>query len=173
VDATRTYSNDVLEMQRVFGIEKGRQMLLEEFKIALGGEKVDYHHLSVLVDAMCLDGVIYPVGRHGMNRSDDIGPLARATFEMSDKVVEAAAVGAELDTLTGVSANIMLGQLPPIGTGEVTVFVNESEMPEVGDGAQEGEQPKEEEEADLLLRPDCVVDFINAGFENVAPVDLV
>lgn len=129
VDATRTFSNDILEIQQVFGIEAARSALFNEFMEALGGSSVNYHHMALLVDTMTQNGFISSVGRHGMNKNDDIGPLAKASFETSDTVIVQAAVFGELDPVNGVSANIMLGQLPSCGTGDVAIFVDETLLP--------------------------------------------
>jgi len=45
-------------------------------------------------------------------------------------------VGAEYDTMRGVSANIMFGQKPPCGTGFVDILVDESKLPEGPEGAE-------------------------------------
>lgn len=45
-----------------------------------------------------------------------------------------AAMGAEADTMRGVSANIMFGQKPPCGTGFVDILVDETRLP---DGEEE------------------------------------
>jgi DNA-directed RNA polymerase II subunit RPB1 len=129
VDATRTFSNDIMEIQDIFGIEVARQALIDEFRLALGSAYVNVHHVMLLVDTMVQNGYIGPVGRHSMNKNTDIGPLAKASFETSGKVVVEASVSGELDAITGVSSNIMLGQIPPCGTGDVAVYIDESMLP--------------------------------------------
>ena len=54
VDATKTISNDVIEIKQVLGIEAARQSLINEFRNVLNfyGIYVNYRHLSVLVDVM-------------------------------------------------------------------------------------------------------------------------
>lgn len=131
VDATRSFSNDIMEIQEIFGIEVARQALIDEFRLALGSAYVNVHHVMLLVDTMVQNGYIGPVGRHSMNKNTDIGPLAKASFETSGKVVVEASVAGELDTITGVSSNIMLGQIPPCGTGDVAVFIDESMLPAI------------------------------------------
>jgi hypothetical protein len=55
-----------------------------------------------------------------------------------------AAMGAEFDSMRGVSANIMFGQKPPCGTGFVDILVDESRLP---DG---GEEPMESDELEQV-----------------------
>jgi DNA-directed RNA polymerase II subunit RPB1 len=135
VDMTRTFSNDIHEINDVFGIETARLALYEEFNEVFSSEKVNYHHLSVLVDSMTFSGRIVPVNRFGMKKNET-GVLAKSSFEETSKVMFEAAVGAEYDTMRGVSANIMFGQKPPCGTGFVDILVDESKLPEGPEGAE-------------------------------------
>jgi DNA-directed RNA polymerase II subunit RPB1 len=133
VDGTRTFSNDIHEINDVFGIETARLSIFEEFSEVFVSEKVNYHHLSVLVDSMTFSGRIVAVNRFGMNKNET-GVLARSSFEETSKNMFNAAMGAEADTMRGVSANIMFGQKPPCGTGFVDILVDESRLP---DGQEE------------------------------------
>jgi hypothetical protein len=59
-----------------------------------------------------------------------------------------AAMGAEYDTMRGVSANIMFGQKPPCGTGFVDILVDESRLP---DGHDEEPEDKTLDEVNQKL----------------------
>jgi DNA-directed RNA polymerase II subunit RPB1 len=150
VDMTRTFSNDIHEINEVFGIETARIALYEEFNEVFSSEKVNYHHLSVLVDSMTFSGRIVPVNRFGMKKNET-GVLAKSSFEETSKVMFEAAVGAEYDTMRGVSANIMFGQKPPCGTGFVDILVDESKLPEGPEGA-EGADTTDLDEANKALQ---------------------
>jgi DNA-directed RNA polymerase II subunit RPB1 len=128
-DGTRTFSNDIHEINDVFGIESARLAIFEEFSEVFVSEKVNYHHLSVLVDSMTFSGRIVAVNRFGMNKNET-GVLARSSFEETSKNMFNAAMGGEYDTMRGVSANIMFGQKPPCGTGFVDILVDESRLPD-------------------------------------------
>ena len=128
-DGTRTFSNDIHEINDVFGIETARLAIFEEFSEVFVSEKVNYHHLSVLVDSMTFSGRIVAVNRFGMNKNET-GVLARSSFEETSKNMFNAAMGAEFDTMRGVSANIMFGQKPPCGTGFVDILVDETRLPD-------------------------------------------
>jgi DNA-directed RNA polymerase II subunit RPB1 len=150
VDMTRTFSNDIHEINEVFGIETARIALYEEFNEVFSSEKVNYHHLSVLVDSMTFSGRIVPVNRFGMKKNET-GVLAKSSFEETSKVMFEAAVGAEYDTMRGVSANIMFGQKPPCGTGFVDILVDESKLPEGPEGT-EGADATDLDEANKALQ---------------------
>jgi DNA-directed RNA polymerase II subunit RPB1 len=118
VDPTRTVSNDIVEVFKVLGIEGCRGALLNNLREVLSFDDsyVNYRHLSILVDVMTFRGHIMAITRHGINRVDS-GPLLRCSFEETVEILMDAAVFAENDPLKGVTENIMLGQLAPVGSG--------------------------------------------------------
>jgi DNA-directed RNA polymerase II subunit RPB1 len=152
VDPTRTFSNDIHEIKEVFGIEAARMALYEEINEVFSTEKVNYHHLAVLVDTMTFTGRIVPVSRFGMKKNET-GVLAKSSFETTSKIMFDAAVWGEFDSMRGVSANIMFGQKPPCGTGFVDILVDESRLPEGPD-----DYPDERAE---------VLETVNARLENL------
>ena len=126
VDATRTTSNSIREILKVLGIEAARKALIMELRnvIEFDGAYVNYRHLSILADQMTRLGVLTPVSRHGVRKSD-AGFLMKSSFEQSVDVLMTAALFAETDPMTGVSANIMHGQVPKIGTGCFGILLDE------------------------------------------------
>ena len=70
------------------------------------------------------------IDRHGINRGD-IGPLAKSSFEESTDMLINASIFAEYDKVNGVSANVMLGQQPPCGTGDSRILIDEEHMMEL------------------------------------------
>lgn len=126
VDHTRTTSNDIVEIIQVLGIEAVRAALLKELRavISFDGSYVNYRHLAMLADVMTYRGHLMAITRHGINRVDT-GPLMRCSFEETTEILFEAAMYAETDNLKGVTENIMLGQLAPLGTGYFELFLNE------------------------------------------------
>ena len=129
VDPTRTFSNDIHEVLDVFGIEAARQALYDEFWEVLSAAYVNYHHMSVLLDAMTYQGRLVSVDRFGMGKHDN-GVLAKSSFEETSRILFNAAVSSEFDPMKGVSANIMFGQKAPCGTGMVEILLDETRLPE-------------------------------------------
>lgn len=124
VDATRTISNDPREIYAVLGIEAARNSLHNEIMEVIRGSSVNFRHVSLLVDTMTHRGTMMSIDRHGINRGD-VGPLAKSSFEETTDMLIKASVFAEYDKINGVSANIMLGQLPPCGTGNSEILLDE------------------------------------------------
>jgi DNA-directed RNA polymerase II subunit RPB1 len=129
IDQTTTVSNDIIEIKHVLGIEAARQSIYNEMFEVLehGSTYVNYHHLSMLADRMCCNHKMVSIFRHGIN-NDDIGPLAKASFEETPEMFLRAARHAEMDNMRGVSANVMCGQEGNFGTSAFQVVLDIPEM---------------------------------------------
>jgi DNA-directed RNA polymerase II subunit RPB1 len=127
IDTKRTISNDIQEVYRVFGIEAARQAIYNELAEVFDDSPINYHHVSLLCDRMTVSSSMISIFRHGIN-SDDIGPIAKASFEETPEMFLKAARHAELDPMRGISANVMCGQEGYYGTSAFQVLVNIDEM---------------------------------------------
>lgn len=125
VNPQTTYSNSFIEILGVLGIEAARAGLLKELGMVLSfdGSYVNHRHMALLVDIMTQRGMLMAITRHGINRNDT-GALMRCSFEETVEILLEAAGFGELDDCRGVSENIMLGQLAPMGTGEFDVIMD-------------------------------------------------
>jgi DNA-directed RNA polymerase beta' subunit len=123
IDTTRTISNDVVEIHNILGIEAARRALYDEIMAVLATAFVNYCHVSLLIDTMTNKGHLSSINRHGINRTD-IGPLAKSSFEETTDILVKAGVFAEHDKMMGISANVMLGQIPRFGTGDSEIFMD-------------------------------------------------
>jgi len=138
IDATRTYSNHIHETNRVLGIEAARQTIYNEIleSFEFNGTYINAHHLELLCDRMTCNQVMTSIFRHGIN-NDNIGPIAKASFEETPEMFLRAARHAELDPVTGVSANIMCGQQGNFGTSAFQVMLDINKMNELGEKSLE------------------------------------
>jgi DNA-directed RNA polymerase subunit A" len=118
VDSFRTTTNDIFEIEEVFGIEAARQAIVEEvFKVIENqGLNVDVRHIMLVADTMCVSGFIKGITRYGVV-SEKSSVLARASFETPIKHIINAALIGEVDNLNSVVENVMLNQPVPVGTG--------------------------------------------------------
>jgi DNA-directed RNA polymerase II subunit RPB1 len=134
LDNTRTFSNDIIETYRVLGIEATRQMIYNEIAEVMehGGAFIDYHHLGLLCDRMTVSKNLVSIFRHGIN-NDDIGPIAKASFEETPEMFLRAARHAELDPMRGVSANVMCGQRGNFGTSSFGLVLDVDAMARFGE----------------------------------------
>ena len=125
VDKTRTTSNHIIEIYNTFGIEAARQSIFDEFSevIEFDSTYINYHHLIMLADRMTCNDKMVSIFRHGIN-NDDIGAIAKASFEETPEMFLKAAKHGELDNMKGVSANIMCGQQGYYGTNCFKVLID-------------------------------------------------
>jgi len=129
VDSKRTISNDIIEIFNVLGVEAARKAIYSELAEVLefDGSYLNYHHMSLLCDRMTYNTKLVSIFRHGIN-NDNIGPIAKASFEETPEMFLKAARHADLDTMRGVSANVMCGQEGIVGTNCFQVVLDIKEM---------------------------------------------
>ena len=129
IDFQRTYSNDIGEVFDVLGIEAARQIIFNEFSevMEFSDVNINYHHLSLLCDRMTVTKDMVAIFRSGLH-NDNIGPIAKATFEVHTEILLQAARHADFDEMRGVSANVMCGQFGYYGTGAFNVILDMKEM---------------------------------------------
>ncbi|NOZ83163.1 MAG: DNA-directed RNA polymerase subunit A'' [Euryarchaeota archaeon] len=124
VDITRTKTNDITEIQRVLGIEAGRNAIINEIQDTLNeqGLTVDVRHLMLVADMMAVDGTIKAIGRHGVS-GEKASVLARAAFEITVDHLLHAAVSGEYEELEGIVENVIVGRPVKLGTGMVELVM--------------------------------------------------
>jgi len=129
IDSTRTISNDIREVFDVLGIAAARQVMYQEFVdvMEFSDVYINHHHLSLLCDRMTLTKDMIPIFRSGILK-DDIGPIGKATFEVHTEVLLDAGRHADLDTMRGVSGNIMMGQQGLFGTNSFNILLDMEKM---------------------------------------------
>jgi DNA-directed RNA polymerase beta' subunit len=127
VDPERTYSNHIIEIYETLGISAVREAIVNELNevFLYAGASINPRHVELLADMMTSRGYLISVDRHGMSKGDS-GPWARASFEETTAQIFRAAQFSEVDSMTGVSANIMTGQFIPAGTNSFRVGLDET-----------------------------------------------
>ena len=134
IDSTRTYGNDIQEIFDILGIEAARQIIFNEFVevMEFSDVYINYHHLSLLCDRMTVTQKMVAIFRSGLH-NDNIGPIAKATFEVHTEILLNAARHADFDEMRGVSANVMCGQHGYYGTGAFNVILDMKEITKFAD----------------------------------------
>ena len=134
IDNKRTYSNDIKEVFDVLGIEAARQVLYNEFVdvMEFSDVYINYHHLSLLCDRMTCTKDMVSIFRSGI-LNDNIGPIAKGTFEVHTEVFLNAARHADFDHMRGVSANVMMGQVGYYGTNAFNLVLDMKETEKLTD----------------------------------------
>ena len=116
VDWRRTKSNNILEVERVLGIEAARDTIIREMKETMGshGICIDQRHLMMLSDLMTHSGAVRGNQRYGMYAYKQ-SVMMLASFERTGETLFEAAYHNQYDKLRGVSeAVIMDGHFRPL-----------------------------------------------------------
>jgi DNA-directed RNA polymerase beta' subunit len=127
VDPTRVISSNVHDIFENLGIEATRATLKKEITTLFeeSGSSVNYRHVCLLLDKICHKGKTMSIDRYGINKND-IGPLAKMSFEQTEEIVMRAALFGERDPCVGISAKVMLGAPIKAGTSFSEVMLDEA-----------------------------------------------
>lgn len=148
VDPTRLYTTNVHDVLDILGIEASRAVLFTEIDSLFADAGVNYRHLGLLIDTMTRNGRLMSVDRYGINKNN-IGPLAKASFEETEKILLRAALFGEMDPVTGVSAKIMTGQPICGGTTFSKLLLDEAALMRLQKGLPPVADAEEEDVDDL------------------------
>jgi len=122
IDGKRVTTNDIWDLYECLGIYEVRRSLLREIKSIVGPDVNDCH-VRLLVDKMTAKGKPTSMTRYSM-RVNEVGALSKATFEECIDILINAAVRTETEDNVGVSASIISGNQPRIGTGMMGLKLN-------------------------------------------------
>ncbi|MHA1237807.1 MAG: DNA-directed RNA polymerase subunit A'' [Candidatus Odinarchaeia archaeon] len=125
VDFTRTRSNHIYEIASTLGIEAARSVIIQEAVNVLDeqGLDVDMRHIMLVADLMTYSGEIRQIGRHGVS-GEKASVLAKAAFEVTVKHLLDASIRGDEDQLKGITENVIVGQIIPVGTGAIDLLMS-------------------------------------------------
>ena len=167
INPEKTFSNDIIEVYDVLGVEAARQCIYNELADVLefDGAYVNSHHMGLLCDRMTFTHKLISICRHGIN-NDDIGPIAKASFEETPEMFLKAARHAELDNLRGISSNVMCGQEGLFGTASFQVVLDIDDMIHLEEKYKYEYQDKAEE-IDTALFGEMQNAFDKCSIDNI------
>jgi len=159
IDKKRTTTNNIITIFELFGIEAARQAIYNEMTevIEFDGAYINFHHLSILIDRMTHNHKLVSIFRHGIN-NDNIGPIAKASFEETPEIFLRAAKHAELDTMRGISANVMCGQEGLFGTNAFQILLDMEAMRNVEAEMEQYEDLDVTEETDACSTANIIIE---------------
>src|ERR671921_463159 len=133
VDTSRITTNNVYEVWQTLGIEAARTALVKEITNTLEeqGLEVDTRHIMLVADLMTSKGYLQQIGRHGI-AGTKTSVLARAAFEITVPTIAKASLEGQVETLRGVTENVIVGATVPVGTGMVDLYMRMKENENTG-----------------------------------------
>lgn len=125
IDTSRITTNNVYEVWQTLGIEAARNALIKEITNTLEeqGLEVDMRHIMLVADLMTSKGHLQQIGRHGI-AGTKTSVLARAAFEITVPTIAKASLEGQVESLKGVTENVIVGATVPIGTGMVELYMS-------------------------------------------------
>jgi len=124
VDTSKIYTNNIRKILEKYGVEAARASVVKEVSNVFGhyGIEVDKRHLSLIADYMGQAGGLRAFNRYGMMSCSS--PLQQMSYETTMQFMTKACQDGKVDNLASPSSAIVLGQLPPVGTGMVSLMVD-------------------------------------------------
>ncbi|KAG8082497.1 hypothetical protein GUJ93_ZPchr0014g47527 [Zizania palustris] len=131
VDAMKTKSNHIMEVNRTLGIEAARKSIIDEIQYTMKshGMNIDLRHMMLLADLMTYKGEILGITRYGIAKMKS-SVLMLASFEKTAEHLFNASYSGREDQIEGVSECIIMGIPMQLGTGILKVRQRLDYLPE-------------------------------------------
>lgn len=124
LDTYNIQTTSILEIARVYGIEAARKRIVSEMDRLLGDKSI-YRHYSIYADEMTFTGTVTNIARAGIEKREAHNLLLRMSNQAPIQTLEEAAANAMTDNIEGVSAPIMVGRSPYVGSLYNTFYIDE------------------------------------------------
>ena len=123
INPNRIYANSVHDMADTFGVECGRECIIQELQSVFSGHgiSVDRRHLTLVADYMTRAGTYLPFNRIGMK--DDPSVFKKMSFETTVSFLRDSVIEGGKEELIGPSARLTVGALGKTGTGAFDVML--------------------------------------------------
>lgn len=114
LDVDKCQTDSIKEIEEVYGIEAARHRLRVEMgKIIPGMQQA---HYSIYCDEMCSTGKVTGISKTGLEKRESKNVLLRASYSFMNQVLKQAAVDSRKSDVYGMSAPLMLGRSPYVGS---------------------------------------------------------
>lgn len=109
IDHKKCISNNIIEVEKVLGIEAARTTIINEIKFTMAGHSihVDNRHLQLVSDLMTFKGMVLGFTRFGISKMKD-STLMHSSFEKTTDHLYDASFHSRNDIVNGVSECIIM-----------------------------------------------------------------
>ena len=123
VDAVRTISNNIREIEKSLGIDAACAAIEAEWQsvMVVNNAHVGLRHIKLIAENMCFRGIVCPMTYQGICR-EDTSVLKKASFEKSLDSFLAGATHGQKDVVRGTMDTICFNNTLNAGTGKVTLL---------------------------------------------------
>lgn len=113
IDGLRVQTDAIMEVYRMLGVEAARQKIISELRKL---SPTNHHHYLVYADEMTRTGRVTGIERGGLSVREADNYLLRIGFSSPIQTLEEASINGITDEVTGVTAPLLVGSIPMIGT---------------------------------------------------------
>lgn len=114
IDLTQIQTSAIQETYAVLGIEAARQRIISELRNLV--DVCNHRHYLIYADEMTYTGRVTSIESAGLKTREASNVLLRVGFVSPMQTLEEAAVSALEDSITGVTAPLLVGSTPRLGT---------------------------------------------------------
>lgn len=131
VDAKKTKSNHIMEVNQTLGIEAARRSIIDEIRYTFESNNmiIDQRHMMLLADLMTYKGEVLGITRFGIVKMKS-SVLMLASFEKTLEHLFNASYSGREDEIEGVSECIIMGIPMTLGSGILKVRQRLDHLPE-------------------------------------------
>jgi hypothetical protein len=175
IDVNRIFTNDIVSMLQLYGVEACRATIVREMHGVFSGHgiSVDQRHLNLIADTMTKGGGFTPFNRIGLR--GNVSPFMKMSFETTVGFLKDAVLERDWDDLKNPSARIVVGRLGRLGTGAFDVLAPvtvvdplKQSMEEINDAVQQGIEGGDDVDEDVTMNDvEDVQEVLAEGEEEV------
>ncbi len=114
VDKYRVQTDSIQEVYQMLGIEAARQKVISELRGLV--DVCNHRHYTIYADEMTFTGRVTSIESSGLKTREASNVLLRIGFSSPMATIEEATVNAMEDSVTGITAPLLIGSVPQIGS---------------------------------------------------------
>jgi DNA-directed RNA polymerase II subunit RPB1 len=123
IDQLKVVTDSIIETYKCYGIEAARHRIMIEMQNII--DSCNIRHLMLYADVMTCKGTISPLTPSGLKDRERDNILLRAGYSSPVSVLEEAAINCVRSPVIGVSAPLILGTVPNVGTFYNSILIDQ------------------------------------------------
>jgi len=114
IDTSKIHTDAIQEMYSMFGIEAARQKVISEIRDLV--PRCNHRHYIAYANEMTYTGLVTSIETAGLKQREPDNILLRVGYSAPIGVLEEAAITCTENTLSGITAPLLVGSIPRHGT---------------------------------------------------------
>tara|TARA_B110000444_G_C18694102_1_gene525724 strand:+ start:53 stop:814 length:762 start_codon:yes stop_codon:yes gene_type:complete len=121
LDLDNCYNSSIKDIERVYGIEAARTVLIAELDEIAGG--MNDSHYYTLADEMSYSGTVTGISKSGLDKREPT-PLLGVSYSFTQQTLKKAALYNKSSDVYGPSSSLIMGRTPSVGTTYNRIGIN-------------------------------------------------